>query len=1100
MADVLVRLDVQSEAYESKLKNATANLQHMEKEVRRTGATFAYADKAELEFVRSLGQMSTQATSSMQKLREYSNAIMSLTETYRAMTAEEKNSDFGKAMAASIDELKAKAANLKDIMADTQGEIKRLSSDTGVFDQVAGGITAVTSAFQVGQGAMQAFGVKSGDAMQAMAQLQGVMAVTNGLTKIQAALQKESAMMIGLTNVQKKAAAAAEALDTAAKGKNIAVTKAATVAQKALNAVANANPFVLLAAAVGAAAGAFALFRSKADETDQSVKQFRDSVSSTMAGLMTTYTMLQNEWKNLSTEQEKNDWISNNADKFNELGVSIESVADAENVFERNTEAMIKSFELRAKAAALQSLAEEKYKEYYSKRDMADKFGLGEVKAGDEVRFTQDQAGQVSREDYERKDGRLVYTKEGAERVNSRRFYAEEKNQANELLREYAKLKKEQEGVFSFAGIKKAYDKGNNIDSKKAQIEELASAQVAALDRMSMSEEEYAQKVYEIEKDKNEKIAALYIEGSKERSQANKTLSDLEAKRKGELAKQELDTIKAEIEAEASMRMAALDKQSMSEEQYAQKSYQIEKDKLNKILLWTKEGTKERAQVNKQIADLETRHNAEVAKNTVELKKAQYEEEASAQLAALSTQKMTDEEFAQKEYEIEKDKLQKTAALYAEGSTERLQISKQISDLETKNNRSTAKDEVSITKAKYEEEAATQISELDRQAMTEQEYENEVYEIKKANLQRIAELYQEGTAERAAANTAIENLEIQHQGNLVKIAKDAQKKQDSGILSSMIGKAKQVGWNSENLGVSGFKEKINLGVDISDEEWNAVLDKLNERLQSFGMDPVQINFETGNLEQVFDEAKVQFEKFMSDMNSGVSAISTIGNAFNDLKGIGEDLASAFSGEMDAWDSLMTVFNSGISIMQTVMGVMEAINTLQQLSGALSDQKKEKQLEETTTVVAGKMAESTANMQEAGTSMTAAGANAAESSSAAGKSVAGIPIVGPILAVAAIAAVLAATFAAMSKAKSAGSFATGGIIPGNSFSGDNQIASVNAGELILSRSQQANIAGQLQSNPMGNLRLSTEISGSNLRVVLNNDNRSRGGSRDVYGVR
>lgn len=87
-----------------------------------------------------------------------------------------------------------------------------------------------------------------------------------------------------------------------------------------------------------------------------------------------------------------------------------------------------------------------------------------------------------------------------------------------------------------------------------------------------------------------------------------------------------------------------------------------------------------------------------------------------------------------------------------------------------------------------------------------------------------------------------------------------------------------------------------------------------------------------------------------------------------------------------------------------------------------------------------------------------------------------------------------------KSVTAGSYADGGIIPGNSFSGDNQIASVNAGELILSRSQQANIAGQLQSNPMGNLRLSTEISGSNLRVVLNNDNRSRGGSRDVYGVR
>ena len=99
--------------------------------------------------------------------------------------------------------------------------------------------------------------------------------------------------------------------------------------------------------------------------------------------------------------------------------------------------------------------------------------------------------------------------------------------------------------------------------------------------------------------------------------------------------------------------------------------------------------------------------------------------------------------------------------------------------------------------------------------------------------------------------------------------------------------------------------------------------------------------------------------------------------------------------------------------------------------------------------------------------------------------------------------LAATFAAMSKAKSAGKsggFATGGIVPGNSFSGDNLRTSdygINSGELVLNKAQQSNLAGQLQSNPMGNLRLSTEISGTNLRIVMNNDNRSRGGQRGFY---
>ena len=85
-----------------------------------------------------------------------------------------------------------------------------------------------------------------------------------------------------------------------------------------------------------------------------------------------------------------------------------------------------------------------------------------------------------------------------------------------------------------------------------------------------------------------------------------------------------------------------------------------------------------------------------------------------------------------------------------------------------------------------------------------------------------------------------------------------------------------------------------------------------------------------------------------------------------------------------------------------------------------------------------------------------------------------------------------------KSATAGTYAGGGIIPGNSFSGDNLTANVNAGELILSRAQESNIASQLEgNNPLSNLRLETDISGQNLRIVLNNDNRSRGGSRTFY---
>ncbi len=83
-----------------------------------------------------------------------------------------------------------------------------------------------------------------------------------------------------------------------------------------------------------------------------------------------------------------------------------------------------------------------------------------------------------------------------------------------------------------------------------------------------------------------------------------------------------------------------------------------------------------------------------------------------------------------------------------------------------------------------------------------------------------------------------------------------------------------------------------------------------------------------------------------------------------------------------------------------------------------------------------------------------------------------------------------------KQATAGSYAQGGIVPGNNYN-DGLVANVSSGELILNRSQQDSIAGQLQSNPMNNLKLATEISGRNLRVVLNNDNRSEGGSRGYY---
>ena len=161
-----------------------------------------------------------------QELRETQKAAMELEQIWRGLSDGKKQTAAGRELRATIDTLIARAGALKDTMGDVNAAMTFQASDTAKLDAVVGGINALAASAQVAAGAMQLLGVSQEDAAKVQADLMAVLSVVNGLQAIQNALQKESALMMGL-NAAKTAAV------TAATTLKAAVTKTDTVAAKA---------------------------------------------------------------------------------------------------------------------------------------------------------------------------------------------------------------------------------------------------------------------------------------------------------------------------------------------------------------------------------------------------------------------------------------------------------------------------------------------------------------------------------------------------------------------------------------------------------------------------------------------------------------------------------------------------------------------------------------------------------------------------------------------------------------------------------------------------------------------------------------------------
>lgn len=178
---------------------------------------------------------------------------------------------------------------------------------------------------------------------------------------------------------------------------------------------------------------------------------------------------------------------------------------------------------------------------------------------------------------------------------------------------------------------------------------------------------------------------------------------------------------------------------------------------------------------------------------------------------------------------------------------------------------------------------------------------------------------------------------------------------------------------------------------------------------------------------------------------GIDVFGTLRSGWDSVKGISgsvESLTEALSSNGDAWKTITGIVDGFIQIYE---GIKSIVGVISELSGA------------TNVLTAAKKSESAATVESTAQTVANTEASLVNTSAKSGESIANATASGAKMPfpmnLVAIAAGVAAVVGALA---AIGSFATGGIVGGNSKTGDKLLARVNSGEMILNSTQQSNL--------------------------------------------
>lgn len=314
---------------------------------------------------------------------------------------------------------------LQDIQGDIQSQGSILANDEATFAGVLSGLNGVVGGFTAAQGAVALFAGENENLQKIMLKVQSLMSITMGLQQVAQTLNKDSAFSLITLNKAKEwwnnllavgrgeqiASTAATAADTTATIASTAATTANAAAEQASNTAKTASVGASTGAAAAQAvqtasatagtvaniglAGAFRMvgaaiksipvfgwilagisalialvshFVSKANESKKATEEWYDAIAENAYKPIASIMELSDKWNALGNDLEaKKQFIENNKKAFEDLGVSVRDVVDAENVLVANKTAFINAQIEKAKATIYLQQAQEKVKELIKK-------------------------------------------------------------------------------------------------------------------------------------------------------------------------------------------------------------------------------------------------------------------------------------------------------------------------------------------------------------------------------------------------------------------------------------------------------------------------------------------------------------------------------------------------------------------------------------------------------------------------------------------------------------------------------------------------------------------------------------------------------------